>query len=123
MEAGGLAQNVSVAILPMENTIAKLDLIMKRPSGEKFPVSIRIGSPYEIKDGMGSDFAKCPVSMKGLHNRISDVAGEDTFQSLTLAINFVRNMRTSFVEEGGKIFFSDGETEFVFEPYFKGFEH
>jgi hypothetical protein len=107
----------------MENAIAKLDLILEKPSGERFPVSIRIESPYEIKDGKGSDFAKCPVSMKGFHNRISDVAGEDTFQSLTLAISFVQNMLTYFIEKGGKIFFSDGKTKFEFEPYFKGFEH
>ena len=102
----------------MNETIAKLDLILVKNSGEKLPVSIEIGRPYEIQDGKGADFAKCPVSMRGLHKNISDIAGEDTFQALTLAIAFVRTMLKYFNDDGGKILLNDGKSEFEFGSFF-----
>ena len=102
----------------MKETISHLDLILLKPSGEKLPVSIEIKRPYEIKDGKGADFARCPVSMRGLHENLSDIAGENTFQALTLAIAFVRTMLKHFIDDGGKIYLNDGKSEFDFGPYF-----
>ena len=79
--------------------------------------------PYFISDEEGVDFATGPVSIDGLHNRLPDIAGQDTFQALTLAVAFVRQMPTYFIEEGGQIFFDDGKTKFEFGPYFKAYEH
>jgi hypothetical protein len=107
----------------MKNAIASLDLILLKSSGEKFPVSVEIGVPYVISDGEDVDFARCPVSMDGLHNRLPNIAGQDTFQALTLTVAFVRNMLTYFVEDGGQIFLNDGKTKFEFGPYFTAYEH
>lgn len=107
----------------MNEPIAKLDLILLKPSGEKLPISIQIGTPYEIKDEKGADFARCSVSINGLYKKPHDVAGEDTFQALTLAIAFIQDTLKSFVDDGGRIFFEDGKTEFEFRPYFSEFKH
>lgn len=107
----------------MSEPIAKQDLIFEKSSGEKFPVSIQIGTPYEIKDGKGADFARCPVFIKGLDKKPHDVAGDNTFQALTLAIAYVRNMLKYFVEDGGKIYLYDGISEFEFRPHFPAFKH
>lgn len=107
----------------MNEPIAKQDLIFEKSSGEKFSVSIQIGTPYEVKDGKGSDFARCPVFIKGLHKKPHDVAGLDTFQALTLAIAHVRDMLKYFVEDGNKIYLYDGISEFEFGPNFPEFKH
>jgi len=105
----------------MNEPIAKLELILLKPSGKKLPIIIQIGRPYEITDGKGDDFARCPVSINGLYKKPHDVAGEDTFQALTLAIAFVRDTLKYFVDDGGKIFLKDGITEFEFSPYSSAF--
>ena len=107
----------------MNDPIATKDLIFEKSSGEKFPVSIQIGTPYEVKDGKGEDFARCPVFIKGLDKKPHDVAGNDTFQALTLAIAHVRNMLQYFVQNGGKIYHSDGIGNFEFGSNFKAFKH
>ena len=103
--------------------MSQLELILEKPSGEKFLVLIKIGKPYEIKDGKGPDIARCPVSMKGLHENLRDVTGESTFQALTLAIGLVKRMLSYFIEDGGQIYMNDGKSKFEFKSYFTGFEH
>lgn len=107
----------------MNDPIATQDLIFEKSSNGKFPVSIKIGTPYEVKDGNGTDFARCPVLIKGLDKKTHDVAGDNTFQALTLAIAHVRNMLQYFVEDGGKIYYKDGITEFDFSSYFSQCKH
>jgi len=102
----------------MNEPIAKLNLIFQKPSGEKFPVSIQIDAPYEIKDAKRADFASCPVFIYGLNKKTHEVAGENTLQALTLAIAYVRDTLKYFVEGDGKIYYEDGTTEFEFSPYF-----
>ena len=103
----------------MDDPIANLEVICVRSSGERFPVLIEIGRPYMVRDGKGSDCARCPVAMRGLHDKLSDIAGEDTFQALTLALKFTRLMLEQFREKGGRVLFSeDGETDFDFNVYF-----
>ncbi|MBN2286163.1 MAG: hypothetical protein JXI43_06925 [Tissierellales bacterium] len=107
----------------MNEPIAMQDLIFENLSGKKFPVSIQIGTPYEIKDGKGADFARCPVFVKGLDKKPHDVAGIDTFQALTLAIAYVSDRLKYFVEDGGKIYLYDGISEFEFSSHFRAFKH
>lgn len=83
---------------------------------------MQIGAPYEVRDEKGREHARCPVSLEGLHDQVSDIEGEDTFQALTLAVGFVREALQLFVDEGVKIYFDDGETEFEFGPYFVAYE-
>lgn len=102
----------------MDKTIASLQLICERTSGDKFPVIIEIGKPYSIKNKKGSLCAACPVTMIGLYEKIPDIIGEDTLQALTLAIRLVEQNLLCFKKNGGKIFYNDGTTEFDFGPHF-----
>ncbi len=99
----------------MQNVIAKLELICFKPSGEKFPVTIELGKPYWIRDGKGADYARCPLALNGLEKE-HDVAGEDAFQALALALAYVRQALHHVVQDGGRVTI-DGH-DFPFEAYF-----
>lgn len=102
----------------MEEVIAKLDLVLVRPSGERFPVCVEIGRPYLMSEGSGAGYAACPVSMRGLYKRLPDIHGVDTFQALSLVLHLVRTLLKGFVEDGGRVLYSDGQSDFDFQADF-----
>lgn len=106
----------------MQEIIAKLDLIFQKPSGERFPVTVEIGRPYEVNDGEKGNYAACPVATLGFFGRHPDIHGEDTFQALLLALGLVQRLMTDFLRKGGKIYFADEDSEFDPNLYFDIFK-
>lgn len=102
----------------MQEIIAKLDLVFQKPSGERFPVTVEIGKPYEVNDGECGNYAACPVATQGLYDKHPDITGVDTFQALLLALGLVQRLMTDFLKKGGKIYFADEEAEFEPNLYF-----
>ncbi|MBN1901608.1 hypothetical protein JW926_09830 [Candidatus Sumerlaeota bacterium] len=113
-----LFDSCSIESMEMEEIIVKLDLVFKKPSGEKFPVTIKIGKPYEINDNENGNYAACPLSTQGFFGRHPDIRGEDTFQALLLALDFVQRLIADFLKKGGKIYYADEESEFDPDIYF-----
>lgn len=75
-----------------------------------FEIRLMIGRPYEVSP----DEWACPVAALGLHGVYPDMHGVDSWQALTLARQLVRGVLTSFVEDGGRIFWEkDGEEQTV----------
>lgn len=91
----------------MEEIVAESELIGVRSSGEKVPLRILIGKPYEASD---VDWA-CPVAVEGLHKYLADQHGVDSFQALALAQKLCRVILEGFVEDGGKILSTDSGLE------------
>jgi hypothetical protein len=113
-----LLQSSFVAeILFMNDANTRFELVCVRSSGERVPVTVEIGRPYEVRDGDGADFARCPVMTHGLFEKHADISGEDTFQALTLAIRHVDRILTDFVHEGGTILYNDGKTKVEFAAH------
>ena len=77
-----------------------------RTRGE-FEIRAMVGMPYKHESG---DWA-CPVALEGLHGRLHDIYGVDSWQSLVLAMNLVGNLLTYFVEDGGKLYREKGDGE------------
>ena len=102
----------------MQEIIAKLDLVFKKTSGEKFPVSVEINKPYEIIDAENGNYAACSVAMRGLYSNLQDMRGEDEFQALLLALGLVQRLMTDFLKKGGKIYYPDEDSEFDPDIYF-----
>jgi uncharacterized protein DUF6968 len=103
----------------MKSPIARLELVAVRSSGDRFPLTIEIGIPYEDADHRAW---RCPVSLAELDRRLPDLAGGDSFQALCIAVNFVGQRLSHFVEDGGKLFFAGDENadrEFPLEAYFR----
>ena len=60
-------------------------------------IVVRIGEPYRASE---VDWA-CPVAVEGLHSRLADQNGVDSFQALMLAQKLARKLLQGFVEDGG----------------------
>ena len=65
--------------------IAKTELVRVRASGERVSIVAEIGQAYQTADG----FWRTPVALQGLDGRLCDICGEDSLQSLSLAVEMV----------------------------------
>ena len=93
--------------------IAKTELVRVRASGERVSIVAEIGQPCQSPDG----FWRTPVALHGLDGRLSDICGEDSLQSLALAVEMVHRRLASIVEVGDQLLDTEGG-EFPFEAYF-----
>ena len=100
----------------MAEAIAEERLMAVRPSGERFEVVAAIGLPYQI----GPQEWACPVSLAGLHARLHDVHGGSSLQALCLAASLLRQLLTSFVDDGGRLLGSNGTDTFHIASCFSG---
>jgi hypothetical protein len=94
-------------------SIAKTELIRARANGERVSVVVEIGAPYQAPEG----FWCTPVALHGVDGRLSDICGEDSLQSLSLAVEMVHRRLTSILEEGDRLLDSEG-AEFPMDAYF-----
>lgn len=92
-------------------TVASLTLGASVPGQEDFDISLEIGAPYLDQ----SRAWRCPVSLRPLYAKLSDITGENSFQALCLAIALAQDLLHDFVEKGGSLT-SDGE-EFPLDAY------
>jgi hypothetical protein len=93
--------------------IAKTEFVRIRKNGEHVAVSIEIGLPYKITDS----FWRTPVALHGIDGRLSDIAGEDSLQSLCLATEMVCRRLVSVLDNGDRLIDSEG-ADFPIETYF-----
>ena len=93
--------------------IAKTELIRLRKSGERISMSVEIGRPHKTVDGVW----RTPVALHGLDGRLPDICGEDSLQSLCLAMAMVRSRLLATVESGDRLVDDEGN-EFPIEVYF-----
>jgi len=79
--------------------IANRELTAFHPDRGGFVVTVCIGQPYYISE----DEAACPVALRGLHSKLRDQHGTDSFQALMLAQKLAQMLLVSFVEDGGQL--------------------
>ncbi len=96
--------------------IASLDLVGIRPDGTTETIAIRIGTPYQDH---ATGAWRTPIEIGGIDSRLPDMAGSDSFQSLCMAVSFVRRRLQHFTQAGGSLELPDsGHDSFPFEAYF-----
>jgi hypothetical protein len=98
------------------STIAEQKLVALRPSGEHVRVVAALGSPSEIRPGEWA----CPVSLSGLYTQLQEIHGGSSLQALCLAASVLRQLLTSFIEDGGQLLHEDGVEPFSIESCFAG---
>lgn len=91
--------------MPAKPNIAERRLLATDASGREFAVTLGVGSPYEVSDGEWA----CPASLEGLHDRLIDVRGVDSWQALQLAHQLIMRLLIHFVQGGGRLFWPEGE--------------
>jgi hypothetical protein len=94
--------------------IAKTVIYGQRPGEQRFQIVVGIGKPYQC--GAKPEEWACPVSLKPLHSRLSDIHGNDSFQALCLAIRLTQALLKGFLEDGGTLTNEEGEI-FPLEAY------
>ena len=72
--------------------------------GHEFQLALRVGPAYRSSDVSWS----CPVEAIGLHDRLADIVGIDSWQVVQLSFRFLASLVAGFVERGGKLFYSPG---------------
>jgi hypothetical protein len=95
--------------------IAKIDLVRVRPSGERITLTVEIGQPYQSPEGVW----QTPVALHGLDGRLSDICGEDSLQSLCVAVKMVHLRLASIIDAGDRLQDAEGGA-FPFDAYFAG---
>jgi hypothetical protein len=99
--------------MQISEVVASLTLAGVLPSGETRGVCVQVGKPYHK-----GDHWRCPVAIPGLHHSLPDIAGDDAFQSLCLALRFVQSLLQDFVASGGRLLFPDTGDDWPMEAYF-----
>ena len=80
-------------------SVASRKLWAECPKRGGFEIELRIGVPYPVSD---VEWA-CPVGLSGLHDRLRDQHGIDSWQVLMLAQRLARTLLQAFVEDGGRL--------------------
>ena len=98
-----------LAFMSEPETIAERIIYVVDKDSRGFDVGIMIGKPYQTDSKYGE--WGCPIALIGLHGRLHDVYGVDSWQALTLAIRLVRDLLDHFVESGGKLYSPEHDNE------------
>jgi hypothetical protein len=83
--------------------IAVRELVGERADGDRFNITIRVGTPYQVNEVSWA----CPVAVEGVNTRLADMHGIDSWQALLLAISLVRSRLHHFLETGGKLYWPE----------------
>ena len=96
--------------------IAEEKLVAVRSSGERVNVTAAVGQPYQV----GPEEWACPVSLAGLYEKLVDIHGASSLQTLCLAASFLRKLLVYFLEDGGRLLYENGSDDFDLTACFSG---
>jgi hypothetical protein len=93
--------------------IAEVKLRLITKDDMRSDITIEICQPTQSKDGLWHT----PIALHGDYGW-KNIFGEDSFQSLSLAIKFIRILLTSYLERGDRLVFQSDNSDFPIESYF-----
>jgi hypothetical protein len=82
-------------------------MLGQRDGGESFRIRVYVGEPYRVNDVSWA----CPVAVEGVHEKLADMHGIDSWQALLLAVELARSRLEHFIETGGKLYWPDKPTK------------
>jgi hypothetical protein len=102
----------------LTSKVAALQITAVNPDGRRFTIDIEVGAPYP--DPKQKRPWWCPVTMRGLHDRLPDIGGEDSFQALCLALSFIRRRLVHARADGVRLLIDENgsEADLRLEAYF-----
>ena len=98
-----------------DTAVAALDLVAILPTGERRAVRVRVAAPVPS----AAESWSCSVSLEGLHAGLPPIVGEDSLQSLCLALRLAAALLHDVVARGGRLESATGDA-FPLEAYFGG---
>jgi hypothetical protein len=109
-----IVRNHNTMQLVMNNIIAERKIYSISSDGQKKILRIGIGQPYQVDDVSWA----CPVKVDGLHKKLRDSVGIDSWQALGLAIALVRQLLGYYVEDGAELYWEEGGEKVLLEDLF-----
>lgn len=102
----------------MDAPIATRQMLYISPHGENRGITLSIGAPHVSADG---DWA-CPVALDGFIADINDIHGIDSWQAVTAAIAFLKELLEGLMaKHGGTLrYVGDEEAEIDLSRLFAG---
>jgi hypothetical protein len=97
--------------MDVQQVAAERNLHAVSPDGLWHEVTLTILMP-NARSGGGW---RAPIRLKGLEDRVHNVAGMDSWQALSLAMRFARARLSHFVENGWKLYWDREGTPFLLE--------
>jgi hypothetical protein len=88
----------------MQEIIATTTFDCRDRNGDDFVATLEIGRPLERIATNGNRYFECPIALEPLFPETQH-GGEDSFQSLCLAIELVRKALRAFIAHGGTVYF------------------
>ena len=104
--------------MTIRDKIATRTLLAVDSNGQEFCLTLGIGQPYESSP---NEWA-CPLCMVGLHKRLVDQRGVDSWQALQLAYQLIMQLLVHFVEGGGQLYWMESREPMTLSqllPYLK----
>ena len=98
----------------MNEVIAEKTIFAVTAKGEKQWLRVAVGRPYQVDDVSWA----CPVQLDGLHNKLRDAVGVDSWQALGLAVGLIRQLLGYYLEDGGKLYWEEGGEEITLNDLF-----
>lgn len=95
----------------MDGMIAERGIFSISPAGERKSLRIAVGTPYRVNDVSWA----CSATIEGLHNKLGEGVGVDSWQALVSAIGLVRQLLWNFLEDGGRLFWKEGGKEMALD--------
>jgi uncharacterized protein DUF6968 len=86
-------------VMESQSVIASRKVLAVDSGGHEAVVTIAIGVPYEVEPELWA----CPVLMEGMHERLVDQHGIDSWQAMQLAYQLIAQLLGYFVEQGGSL--------------------
>jgi hypothetical protein len=93
--------------------IAQRNVYCVNKEGDKASVNIKIRKPRRV-----NELWETYVELQGLYDETFLIKGVDSFQALCLAMGFVRNALEKYINEGGRLLWSDQSGEINLDTMF-----
>jgi len=93
--------------------IAEINLRLIQKDDKCTDLTVGISQPTQSEDGLWYT----PIALHGDYGW-KNIFGEDSFQSLCLAIKFIKILLTSYLEKGDRLVFQADNSDFPIESYF-----
>lgn len=95
----------------MAELIAERRIRAISAKGERLTLRVAVGRPYQVDDVSWA----CPVSIEGLHAKLHDTVGIDSWQALGLANALAQQLLGHFLEDGGRLYWEEGGSEMTLD--------
>ena len=100
----------------MPDLMATTEIVWVRANGDRTTLVAGVGVPFKADRCW-----HCPVVLHGLHEILPAMVGEDSLQSLCLALKLIQARLKNLLDDGDRLIFPGSDDDFPIHAYFGAF--